>query len=241
MGIKTNRRFARMMRTNPAGEPSAGTGAGGGGTGGAPAPANPAGSAGATNPAGDGWIPPTREEFEALQKRHTKTIAEATRWRMRAKGRTDDAEQFEEKKGLDKPTAPKPAAPAANTGEIAQLRRVAINAAIRSDLTAAGFQNPTKDRIARALRMIDSSAIDLDADGDVDGLDEQIELLKEEFPEFFTAGKNEEQRSPRVRAPRVSTGGKAPVDTGSDNDQHFARTKTSASRWADIALGKVDQ
>jgi Phage minor structural protein GP20 len=192
---------------------------------------------------GGEWTPPTREEWDAqaaehetLQARLTKVNAEAKKYRLRARAAelpdddTDDAGE----KPKPKPAAPKPAAQ--DTAQFDQLKRVAINSAIKSELAAAGFQNATKDRVSRALRMIDTSAVDLDSDGEVDGLDEQIEALKLEFPEFFTAATGGDEK-PKPRAARVSASGKTPARVERDS---FDRTRTSASRWADMVNGKID-
>src|ERR1700744_2066475 len=172
MNALNRSRFGRLNRTAPQGNPGAGGGAGGNGTGTPGAPANPAGSAGAKPPSGTGddWAPTTRGEFEALQKRLTKVNSEAAKYRLRAKalgaGGDPDPGAGDPPKAPAKP-AEKPAVDAATTRTLEHLKNTAVNAQIKADLTAAGFQNPTKDRIARALRMIDRSAIDLDDDGEI--------------------------------------------------------------------------
>lgn len=191
---------------------------------------------------GDGWTAPTREEHDALLARLTKVNGEAAKWRLRAKAAATSDEG--DGNGTPPASAATPSASGSATDSktakaLEHLKTTAVNAQVRAELAAAGFQNPSKDRIARALRMIDRSAIELDDDGEIDGLTEQIETLKADFPEFFTpAGGDGGSGGGKPRAGRVTTAGRAGgPNTGAPGDDDFARTKSSASRWAQIVNG----
>jgi hypothetical protein len=207
-----------------------------------PTPPNttpPAGGDGGTND-GNGWTAPTREEHDALLARLTKVNGEAAKWRLRAKAAAGEGDGTGN--GTPTPSAAPAASGSATDSKTAKalehLKTTAVNAQVRAELASAGFQNPSKDRIARALRMIDRSAIELDDDGEIDGLTEQIETLKADFPEFFTPADGDGGSGGKPRAGRVTTAGRAGgPNTGAPGDDDFARTKSSASRWAQIVNG----
>lgn len=61
-------------------------------------------------------------------------------------------------------------------------RGLALVSAVPEALEEAGFN--TK-HLKRALKLIDFDAVEVDSDGEIDGLLEQIDELKNDFPEFF--------------------------------------------------------
>jgi hypothetical protein len=70
--------------------------------------------------------------------------------------------------------------------------------ALRDSLRDAGI-NP--ERLRGAMRLADLSALEVDGEGNVSGLDEVVEAVKEEAPEFF--GDSQGSR-PRVNAPQTT-------------------------------------
>lgn len=98
-----------------------------------------------------------------------------------------------------------------------KLKPVVINSAAKAALLAAGLNATSDATIKRLLRTLDLADIDIDDDGEVSGLDEQIDGIKEAFPELFK--KDEPAPAPRMRAPRLDAAGKnntppAPKTTG---------------------------
>lgn len=61
-------------------------------------------------------------------------------------------------------------------------KRRVVNQAIKAALADAGYTGS----VDFARRLIDSDAADVDEDGEVTGLDDQIRALKKEMPEKFT-------------------------------------------------------
>src|SRR5690606_10811163 len=82
-------------------------------------------------------------------------------------------------------------------------------AAAEAALARAGSGGSGKDP-SKVMELIDIDDIDLDDDGNVIGIEEQVEDLKEEFPEWF--------RRPRVSSRRPaassSSSGKSTKDVG---------------------------
>jgi hypothetical protein len=70
--------------------------------------------------------------------------------------------------------------------------------ALRDGLRDAGI-NP--ERIGAAMRIADTQALEVDAEGNVSGVAEVIEAVSEEAPEFFGQGS---QGSQRVSAPQTN-------------------------------------
>lgn len=102
----------------------------------------------------------------------------------------------------------------------AKYKPVAIRAAAKSALLEANFQRPTDERIKKIIKRLDLEDIDVDDDGDVIGLQEQIEQLMEDFPELFTAPVAEttvepvKRRAPRMDASDRKPGAVEPKSTG---------------------------
>jgi hypothetical protein len=94
-----------------------------------------------------------------------------------------------------------------------------INKSARVALLEAGLPADTPDaRVKKLLKMLDLSDIDVDEDGEVSGLEEQIDQIKETIPELFR--KPEPEPAPaRVRAPKIDSANRpnaqpAPKTTG---------------------------
>ena len=86
--------------------------------------------------------------------------------------------------------------------------------ALRDSLRDAGI-NP--ERIKGAMRLADASALEVDADGNVSGLDEVVEAVRDEAPEFFGATER-----PRVNAPQTNGTGVSTPASNTDPQQSYA-------------------
>lgn len=96
------------------------------------------------------------------------------------------------------------AAEAARAEAEAQYKPIIVNKEARLALVAAGLSPDTSDaRMKRLLKMIDLSDVDVDEDGEVSGLDDQIDQIKETLPELFRKPEPEPAPAPKVRAPKV--------------------------------------
>ena len=80
------------------------------------------------------------------------------------------------------------------------------------------------DKLARAARLLDGAALEVTDNGDVTGLEEEVESLKEQWPDLFEdPSKSNGKAAPKVRAPGAQ-------GTGTTK-------KSSAQRLADQLLG----
>jgi hypothetical protein len=77
-------------------------------------------------------------------------------------------------------------------------REPLVKALVAAKLQAAGVQGTNTPRL---VRLLDLDKVDLDDEGEVVGLDDQIEDLKEEFPNLFATA-----TAPGNRAPNVNGG-----------------------------------
>jgi hypothetical protein len=96
----------------------------------------------------------------------------------------------------------------------ARYKPVAVRAAAKAALLEANFQNPTEERVKKLIRRLDLEEIDVDDDGDITGLQDQIDQLVDDFPELFTAPATPAPaESPALKkTPRVSMSNKPPVE-----------------------------
>jgi hypothetical protein len=78
----------------------------------------------------------------------------------------------------------------------------AVRSAAKAAFLEAGLQGSTPDRVAKLVRMLDLDALDVDDDGDVTGLTEQVKAIKADYPELFTPTEK--------RPPRLNTGDRPP-------------------------------
>lgn len=107
-----------------------------------------------------------------------------------------------------------------------KLKPVVVNAAAKAALLAAGLNATGDTTIKKLLRTLDLADIDIDPDGEISGLDDQIDGIKEAFPELFK--KDEPAPASRIRAPRLDAAGK--------NNTPPA-PKTTGERYAEQILG----
>lgn len=156
------------------------------------------------------YTPPTKEEWDKVQAALKKANDEAKKRRLRQKQKASD-------KDGDAPDVDK----VREETEVKWKTRV-IRAEARGALAGAGVE---PGKVAKALRLLDMDEIDVDDEGEVDGLDDQIEELKEEFPELFAPKHDAASHGRRV--PRVNGAGK----TGTP------KAKSSADLLAGALLG----
>ena len=139
------------------------------------------------------------------EKKLAKALAAARRERNEARKALAEARKAASKAKDDDEGDSKAADEAVTQLETRLVRQAAL-----TELTGAGL---TREQAKRAVNLLDLDGVSVDDDGDVD-LDDQIEGLKEDFPELFTA----KGRPPVVR--RAGQDGKA--RDGKSVDQRFA-------------------
>jgi hypothetical protein len=152
----------------------------------------------------DDWKPPSKEEWEKLQRTARARKGEATKARAElAKLRKGAAD------GSLNGDAAKEAEERVKTAEVRVVRSEALAAIVGSDF------NGSRDQAKAMLRLLDLDGVEADTFGDYD-FEDKIEDLKELFPERFGKAKQP--------AGRASTGRGRADDTPTDDvDTRFAK------------------
>jgi hypothetical protein len=188
----------------------------------------------------------TDEEYEAPdQETWTKTTsrvahlnAEAKKWRLRAQGKDpkwappapakDDTEETDDKPVVKRQPKVDVDAVRRETEEaaLAKMKPGLVRSAARDALKAAGLILPDKGdgstAYQRAIRLLDMEEIDVDDDGEVSGVDDQVKAVKRDYPELFAR-----------RGAKVVNAG-----AGSNSDGAGQKTETSANKLAALVSGK---
>lgn len=141
------------------------------------------------------WTPPSKEDWVKVNEALRKARQDA-----RAAKRAKNAPSAEGEKNPEDVEAE-------ITGRVeAKYKGVVVRQAARAAFAEAGLVLPKgreDSALKKALKLLDVDDIDITADGDVDGLAEQIEDIKADYPELFA----------RPRASRIDAAprGKPPV------------------------------
>ncbi len=130
------------------------------------------------------FTPPTKDEFEAMKRSNARLLAESKRNKAAAKT-AREALGNKEAETVD------------TTASDARF----IRSEARAALLAAGA---TPEKVARLVKLIDTGSLTIEDDDTVDGLLDEVDAVKADFPELFEAPKP-------VRTRRVP----GPADQGS--------------------------
>ena len=143
------------------------------------------------------YVPPSKEELAKIKEALKAANDQAKRYRLAARsgGPAPAADAAGIQEETDKAIA-KAKAEAAEEAEKTWKPRL-VKAHALAAFAAAGCKSPE-----RAARLVDLDSITFDDDGNPEGLDDQVEELKEDMPELFEKTR---QRGPA--APRGVDGG----------------------------------
>jgi hypothetical protein len=150
--------------------------------------------------AADDWTPPSREEYEETISKLKTASGEAAARRKYLRAHGIDPKTGQKAKP-DEPDEPEPAAKddqpqgpsaaevkrqierAATEAELRGLRKTkALVTGVNAGLADAGWNG---QRLNSLMKLIDLDDVEVDDDGEIIGLSEQIESIKSEWPEFF--------------------------------------------------------
>ncbi len=137
------------------------------------------------------WKPPTKEEWEAQQAKLRKANAQAKKHRLAAKQVTSSASTDAEK-----------AKEQAQQAAEARYKPIVVKTAARAALAEAGALKPE-----RLIKLLDMDELEIDDDGDVVGLEDEILALKKDYPEFF---ESKAKRASRVQGTGKTRGSAKP-------------------------------
>lgn len=119
---------------------------------------------------------------------------------------------------------------AARAEEAAKFKPIVVTKAARAALLEAGLATDTPaEKVKKMMRLIDFDDIDFDEDGEISGLEDQVEQIKTDFPELFRKPEPEPAPAPpapKVRAPKVDAADRknvqpAPKSTGEMHAQRI--------------------
>lgn len=157
--------------------------------------------------------PQTLEEWKAAAEKARQDLRDkdlalrkANRERARLGRRTADQPKPAAKKAVDKPDAPDVSPDTLRqleeaTTETKKWRSRTIKEKSKLALAAAGVD---PKRVERIVRLIEEEDLDVDEDDNLVGIDDQIEDLKAEWPEFFgykPPKQEEPEEEPKPRRP----------------------------------------
>jgi len=145
------------------------------------------------------YTPPSKEDYDRLQRKIRRQEDRITRLtgkgpKGKASATVDDQLKKQLDSGREEPDED-------DDSESKRWRGIAIQNAAASQIAAAGFSGTAK-QAARLARLIDTSDLTADRDGSFD-LEDEIEELKEEYPQLFAQSVGG-RRAPRVRTAPVN-------------------------------------
>lgn len=138
---------------------------------------------------------PTTEELKASIAKLERAVAKANR--EAAKLRNEKKATEEKPKEGEKPAAEAPD----------RYKRSAVAAAARAELKDAGFTG-TKEQAAKLSKLLDLDDLDVDEDGEIDGLEDAVADLKDQFPALFAEAKSADEKP---KSPKLDSSPKAPT------------------------------
>jgi hypothetical protein len=149
----------------------------------------------------DDWTPPTKEEWEEHQAKLRSASGEAAARRKYLRQHGIDPKTGQK---VNPDPEPEPETPAAKDDEPrgpsqAEIKRQIEKAATEAELRGrrqtralvtavnAGLADSgwNGQRLASLMKLLDLDEVDIDEDGEVSGLTEQLNEIKREWPEFF--------------------------------------------------------
>jgi hypothetical protein len=164
------------------------------------------------------YKPPSKQEWEDTQAALKKANSEAKRFRTQlrnAKKATSGDTDEEQERAAERVAA--------------QWKPRLVKSAARAALAEAGAK---KTAIARLARAIDLDSVEVDDDGEIDGLEDQIEELKDDLPELFK-DEDDDDTPPRRKRKLGKTDAGARSANGSKTTQ-----KDASTRQAEALLGR---
>ena len=161
----------------------------------------------------DEFTPPSKDEWERTTAALKKANAEAKKYRLRAKGK----EQKGDEEGAEDDEAK--AKKAAAEAESKWKPRI-----VKSEAKVALRDAGLVGKPDRLLSLIDYDEVEVDEDGDVAGLEGEVDRLKDEFPELFK----------KTSTKKIDAAGK----DGGDGDQPGKTKISSSQRQAAAILGR---
>lgn len=116
---------------------------------------------------------------------------------------------------------------------MAKIQTAAGTALLTSGLTLPKEKKARSRAFTKAFRLLDLDELEIEDDGEVDGLDEAIEELKQEFPALFGAAEEEDEEASGSTEKKVRRG-----HTGRDGANESVASKDPLDILAKNLFGK---
>lgn len=183
----------------------------------------------------DDYVPPSRVEWEAHRAKLKKANSEAAKRRhLLEELGVDPRTGHKREDGGDDTTKKTESVRRQVEREKARIemryKPVLAKQATRAALAEAGFVGKSYDRV---MKLIDIDEIDVDDDGDIIGVEDQIASIKTEFPEWF----KRQQRKTGTGSTGTGSGSSKDVDGGSKKGQ----TGGAKPSWQEALARKVQR
>ncbi len=205
---------------------------------------------GTEQPPADDWAPPSREEYEQLlaAKKRADGEAAARRKYLRQHGidpktgeklQADEPEAIdadpassEQTQGLSQAEVRRQVEKAAAAAELRGMRKTrALVTGVNSALAEAGWNGT---RLNAVMRLLDLDEVDVDDDGEISGLSEQIADIKTDFPELF-----KRTRSPAATANGSGGSGQNGVQAAKVDAADKRPPQPEPTDWAHVLAQKA--
>lgn len=132
------------------------------------------------------YVPPSREEWERVRR----TLAKRKQEKLDVQRQLNEMRDKHREQETETERAVREAAEQAEARyKPIVVKKAARAALIQAGATAAveGDKEKSEARLSRLLKLIDVSDLSIEDDGEVLGLDEQVESLRADYPELFDA------------------------------------------------------
>ena len=159
---------------------------------------------------GDDYVAPSQSEWERTQAALKKANDEAKKHRLRNR-------ELEEQTRTNETDHDKAVREAREEGE-RRFREPMKKAGVRAALAEAGFASPD-----RLLKLVDWDAVSVDDEGDVIGVESEVDRIKADYPELLP----QDKPKPKARP------------TGAPRQPGAEKPKTTAERHAARILGRA--
>jgi hypothetical protein len=189
---------------------------------GGPKPKPPAKKVDAADVSDDEYVPPSREEWERVRR----TLAKRKEEKLAVQRDLNNLRD----KYKEQETETEKAVREAEERAEARYKPIAVKKAVRAALIQAGAtasvegdKSKSEARLARLMKLVEIGDLSIDDDGEVLGVEEQVDALRADYPELFDVAAR------RVKA-RPTAAPRPPADD---------KPKSAAERHALKVLGKA--
>lgn len=146
----------------------------------------------------------TQADIDALREAQAKRNAEHRSEVRKLRAQLRDVKTAGQKADAGTDEATVKAIEEAQAAAEKRYKPIAIRSAARAAFLEAGLTDLSDSRMRSLTRLLVMEDIEVDEDGDVVGLDDQIDAIKEDLPELFRKAEVEsvDNGKPRIRAPK---------------------------------------